>query len=32
MDVDRHTVTSAGIDVTLTNKEYALMRCLLSSP
>lgn len=32
MDVDRHTVTSAGIDVTLTNKEFALLRCLLSSP
>lgn len=32
MDTKRHTVTSAGSEVTLTNKEFALLNCLMSSP
>ncbi|MGI6671110.1 MAG: response regulator [Christensenellales bacterium] len=32
MDVRRHTVTSDGQDVVLTNKEFELLRCLLGSP
>ncbi len=32
MDTDRHTVMSDGEQVTLTNKEYELLKCLLQSP
>jgi two-component system, OmpR family, alkaline phosphatase synthesis response regulator PhoP len=32
MDLDRHTVLSDGEQVTLTNKEYELLKCLLQSP
>lgn len=32
MDLDRHTVLSDGEGVTLTNKEYELLKCLLQSP
>ncbi len=32
MDTERHTVTVAGEDVVLTNKEFALLRCLMGSP
>ncbi len=32
MDIDRHTVHAAGESVTLTNKEFELLRCLMQSP
>lgn len=32
MDTKRHTVTCGGEDVQLTNKEFALLRCLMASP
>ena len=32
MDLDRHTVHSDGQLVTLTNKEFELLKCLLGSP
>ena len=32
MDLDRHTVSAGGAPVTLTNKEFELLRCLMQSP
>lgn len=32
MDLDRHTVHVSGESITLTNKEFELLRCLLQSP
>jgi len=32
MDLDRHTVQSDGEQVTLTNKEFELLKCLLQNP
>ncbi|NLD51406.1 MAG: response regulator transcription factor [Clostridiales bacterium] len=32
MDLDRHIVTSDGENVTLTNKEFELLKCLMQNP
>ena len=32
LDIDRHQVTSDGEKVTLTNKEFALLKCLMQQP